>query len=415
METQRRVKESLPLFTDWSFYEFFSGVGLARLALEPQWNCVWANDIDSKKEEIYTAEFGREDFHLGDIRDVDVETLPPNADLAWASFPCQDLSLAGWRRGMSARRSGTFWAFWRILRSLTERNDRPPVVVIENVPGLLYGENFLGLAEAFTSLGMQFGAVMLDARWFLPQSRPRVFVVAVDAEVDCSRFIDPTPDGRPWFPKAVVNAKENLPTDLAAYWRWWQLPDIDTTALSIDSVLEIDTGTVEWDNQNRTDRLIGLMNDTHKRKVDHALNNEGRAIGFVYKRTRDGSQRAEVRFDGVAGCLRAPGGGSSRQTLLLVENGEIRSRLLSTRETARLMGVPASFWLPDSYNDAYRAMGDGVAVPVVKWLSQNLLVRLRKAASGNQYSLAKDVAERPIVHMARSSEERAEAWDMAEI
>ena len=125
METQRRVKETLPLFTDWSFYEFFSGAGLTRLALQPQWNCVWANDIDHKKAEIYEAEFGDEDFHLGDIREVASDTLPPKADLAWASFPCQDLPLAGWRRGMSARRSGTFWAYWRILRSLTERNDRP--------------------------------------------------------------------------------------------------------------------------------------------------------------------------------------------------------------------------------------------------------------------------------------------------
>ena len=354
MEPIRRVKETLPLYTNWSFYEFFSGVGLARLALEPQWNCVWANDIDPKKSEIYKAEFGDDDFRLGDIRGIEIDSFPPKADLAWASFPCQDLSLAGWRRGMSARRSGTFWAFWRILRSLTEKNDRPPIVVIENVPGLLYGSNFLGLAEALTSLGMQFGAMVLDARWFLPQSRPRVFVVAVDATMDCSRFIDHMPEGRPWFPKAVENARANLPPHLASYWRWWQLPPICATVPTIDSVLEIGDPAVKWDNWDKTHRLLSLMNQTHIRKVDQALKKEGRAIGFVYKRTRNGSQRAEVRFDGVAGCLRAPGGGSSRQTVLLVEKGSVRSRLLSTREAARIMGVPDSFWLPDSYNDAYR-------------------------------------------------------------
>ncbi len=82
------------------------------------------------------------------------------------------------------------------------------------------------------------------------------------------------------------------------------------------------------------------------------------------------------------------------------------------------MGVPDSFWLPDSYNDGYRAMGDGVAVPVVKWLSQNLLVRLRKALQNSStiaYGVAQNTTGSPIVGTSRSSEARAEAWDLAEI
>src|SRR5262249_28652351 len=93
-----------------------------------------------------------------------------------------------------------------------------------------------------------------------------------------------------------------------------------------------------------------------------------------YRRMRNGNQRAEVRFDGVSGCLRTPSGGSSRQTVVVVDKGRIRTRLLSPREAARLMGVDDTFWLPKRYNDAYKAMGDGVAVPVVRWLSQQLLV-----------------------------------------
>jgi len=80
-----------------------------------------------------------------------------------------------------------------------------------------------------------------------------------------------------------------------------------------------------------------------------------------------------VRFDQVSGCLRTPVGGSSRQVIVLVEGKRIRSRLLSPREAARLMGVPEDYPLPPNYNDAYHLFGDGLAVPVVSWLEQHLL------------------------------------------
>jgi len=84
-------------------------------------------------------------------------------------------------------------------------------------------------------------------------------------------------------------------------------------------------------------------------------------------------QRAEIRFDDVAGCLRTPAGGSSRQVIMVVEGKRIRSRLLSPREAARLMGLPDSYLLPKNYNAAYHLAGDGVAVPVVRHLAQHLL------------------------------------------
>lgn len=101
-------------------------------------------------------------------------------------------------------------------------------------------------------------------------------------------------------------------------------------------------------------------------------------IGGIYRRTRpDGSggkvQRAEVRFDNISGCLRTPAGGSSRQTILVVEESRVRSRLLSPREAARLMGLPDDYILPRNYNEAYHLAGDGVAVPVVRFLAERIL------------------------------------------
>jgi DNA (cytosine-5)-methyltransferase 1 len=91
-------------------------------------------------------------------------------------------------------------------------------------------------------------------------------------------------------------------------------------------------------------------------------------------------QRAEVRFDGLAGCLRTPAGGSSRQTLLVLDDGRVRSRLLSAREAARLMGLPDDYPLPDSQTAALHLLGDGVAAPVVRFIAEHVLAPLARAA-----------------------------------
>jgi DNA (cytosine-5)-methyltransferase 1 len=95
-----------------------------------------------------------------------------------------------------------------------------------------------------------------------------------------------------------------------------------------------------------------------------------------YKRTRNGHQVLELRFDNIAGCLRTPGGGSSRQLLVIYSDGLFKTRLLTVREAARLMGVRESYRIEGSYNDGYKAMGDAVAVPVVRYLARHLLAPL---------------------------------------
>ena len=360
------------------YYDFFAGAGLVNLGLAKSWRCAWANDIDPKKAEVYRANFGGGHFQLDDVSHVAAAALPCGVDMAWASFPCQDLSLAGWRRGMAAERSGAFWPFWRLLRDLADAGDRPPLIVLENVVGLLYGDNFTGLCEALSALGMQFGALVIDARYFVPQSRPRVFVVAADARLDCREFVSGAPDPAPWFPKSLLAAADRLPQSLRPLWRWWKLPAPSAVPPRIDRLIEPDGDGLGWQPQAETQRLLRMMSAANRKKVEAAQERGGRSVGLLYKRIRSGSQRAEIRFDGLAGCLRTPNGGSSRQTVMVIEDGSVRSRLLTPREAARLMGAPDSFRLPSRYNDAYRAMGDGVVVPAVAWLSERLLVPLAK-------------------------------------
>ncbi len=109
-------------------------------------------------------------------------------------------------------------------------------------------------------------------------------------------------------------------------------------------------------------------------------------VGTLYRRTRFNAhgekvQRAEARFDDIAGCLRTPSGGSSRQFVLIVENHRVRSRLISARETARLMGLPDDYILPENYNEAYHLTGDGVVVPAVRHIAAHLLEPLARGGA----------------------------------
>lgn len=162
--------------------EFFAGVGLARMGLEAVgFDVVWANDFNPDKVSMYAAHFGTSDDHqlvFGDISKVHSCDLPAGLSLAWASFPCIDLSLAGWRRGLNGSHSWTFWRFTHILDEMKE--ERPGVVVLENVVGLATSHGGTDLAAAIAELnflGYSVDVLTLDARRFVPQSRPRLFMV----------------------------------------------------------------------------------------------------------------------------------------------------------------------------------------------------------------------------------------------
>lgn len=393
------------------FYDFFAGAGLATLGLSASWRCVWANDLSPRKAAVYRRNFGGDHFRLGDVAEISAAELPGPVEMAWASFPCQDLSLAGWRKGLAAERSGVFWAFWRMMRELAARGRRPGLVALENVPGLLYGDGFSGLCQAMAALDMQFGALVMDAARFLPQSRPRVFLVAVDRRVDCTAFAADAPHPT-WSPRALIAAQARLPKAMQALWRWWRLPAPRAGAPGIAGIVEENPARLAWHTPEQTAALMAMMSAANRDKIAEAQRADGRRIGFLYKRMRQEGQRAEVRFDGVSGCLRTPGGGSSRQTVMIVEEGSVRSRLLSPREAARLMGVPDWFVLPERYNDAYRAMGDGVAVPVVEWLSEHLLRPLAEVLPAATTEAVPAAAAPPpaLARLGAAADRRAAAW-----
>jgi len=268
------------------------------------------------------------------------------------------------------------------MDSLMSIGERPPIVVLENVVGLLHGGNLNGLCESLAALDMVFGALVVDAKHFLPQSRPRVFVVALDARIPHDEFVLPARDDSPWFPRAVVNGYEHLPPTISKLWRWWNVPTPPDRSISLQSIIEDNPDGVKYHSKKETNRLLKMMADIHVKKVEEAASTGNREIGLIYKRMRHGIQRAEIRFDGLSGCLRTPRGGSSRQIVMIVKGREIKTRLLAPAEAARLMGAE-TIGFPEgfSYNESYLAMGDGVAVPVVGHLGTHLLTPLAEQAS----------------------------------
>jgi DNA (cytosine-5)-methyltransferase 1 len=251
-------------------------------------------------------------------------------------------------------------------------------VVLENVVGALTshgGRDFAAIAGALAKEGFRFGALVIDARLFLPQSRPRLFVIALSRGANAPANL--VGDSLA-APRALRAAVEGLDRRTRSLWTWWRLPEPPRRNLFLSDIIEDKPENVEWHSKAETARLVSLMSTAHRARLDRARRSGAREVGAVYRRTRVDAlggkvQRAEIRFDGVAGCLRTSRGGSSRQTILIVEGRKTRSRLLSPREAARLMGLAEDYALPARYNEAYDLVGDGVAVPVVRHLAETLL------------------------------------------
>ena len=383
---------TMPAVAGRTFYEFFAGGGMARAGLGPTWQCLFANDFDARKAATYQRNWGEDTLVVADVRDLSVEDLPGNAALVWASFPCQDLSLAGMGAGLRGDRSGTFWPFWSLVEALRQAGRGPDLVVLENVCGTLSshnGRDFAAIAGALSGAGYRYGAVIGDAAWFLPQSRPRLFIIAASrASVIPSGFVSEGPTPR-WHPESLRKAQRGLTGTASDHWVWWRLPAPAKRTSCFADLIEDAPASVPWHSQEETKALLAMMSDGHLQKVHAAQASGVRTVGSVYKRTRlDRSgtkvQRAEVRFDDVAGCLRTPAGGSSRQLILVVDGPKVRSRLISSRETARLMGLADDYRLPHNYNEAYHLTGDGVAVPVVRYLAEHLLEPLVMATNAGR-------------------------------
>ena len=362
--------------------EFFAGIGLARAGMsEAGIETVWANDFDSSKETMYVGQWGAEHFHLQDVFEVDANQVPIS-DIAWSSSPCTDLSLAGKRSGIGGRESSAFFGFIHVLHEMGER--RPSVVVLENVVGLASshgGDDLRAAIHEFNELGYSVDVVTIDARRFLPQSRPRLFIVGATTPIDGGSH-DSTirPDWLAWVHEDASLRTFKFPFP--------EVPELLAGGFS-DVLEDIPADDARWWDERKTAAFLDSMSATQKARAAAFIKSDTVTARTAYRRTRAGSPTWEMRAEDIAGCLRTARGGSSKQAVAVMGHSRIRVRWMTGLEYARLMG--AGWFMLTGLRDSQiqYGFGDAVAVPAVSWLSREALVPLALASKGvNRSELA---------------------------
>lgn len=357
--------------------EFFAGIGLMRIGLEKAgWRTAFANDIDPDKWRMYKDQFGDTgEFILEDIHKLKSSQIP-TVGIATASFPCNDLSLAGARHGLAGAQSSAFWGFIDILKAMKQERRLPVLIMLENVTGFLTsheGLDFENALLALNDLGYAVDAFIINAAHFVPQSRQRLFVVGSK-----TRDLSPLHD-TPAFYESEVR-----PAALASFillhpditWRIRSLPPLPKCTKRLEDILEdLPPNHQMWWSRQRCDYMLEQMSPKHVALAQTMIRSETIRYGTVFRRVRNGKSMAELRTDGIAGCLRTPRGGSGRQILFAAGKGRFSVRLLTPRECARLMGAD-DFVIEVPLNPALFGFGDAVCVSVIEWIAKNYLTPL---------------------------------------
>ena len=353
--------------------EFFAGIGLARLGLERAgFDVHWANDIEPFKAEMYAGHFRDEvksnahQFKLGDIADIAGRDMP-DMDMAWASFPCTDLSLAGGRAGMVGKASSTFYHFTRILEEMGSR--RPNVVAVENVHGLATshaGDDMTAAIRALNELGYSVDVLAIDARRFVAQSRPRLFMVGV-RDIDIVQETEGS-ELRPDF-------LQNFYGDPSLLMHKAALPALPAPLTSgLASEIEVmDDSDSRWWDEDRTLRFTSSLSTLQWSRFASLRRAEGVTYRTAYRRTRNGSAVWEIRADDISGCLRTARGGSSKQAVVRLGNGKVQVRWMTPLEYARLMGAGDYELSGLRDSQILFGFGDAVCAPAVEWVGKHYL------------------------------------------
>jgi DNA (cytosine-5)-methyltransferase 1 len=269
---------------------------------------------------------------------------------------------------------------------------RPPLVTLENVDSLLTsgeGEDLEAALRALNELGYSVDVLIIDAIHFVPHSRERLFAVAQRREgqdgIQLEQHLSQSGNARP---EKVRDFIRNYP-DID--WRLRDLPELPKTDLKLRDI--VDQEEDDWWEEDRAEYLFSQMYDRHKKQVKEMMEKDKWQYGTVFRRTRkrNGKRQstAELRTDGIAGCLRTPKGGSARQIIVRVGKGQRDARLLNARECARLMGV-SDFELSEdaSLTQHLWGFGDAVCAPVMEWLTEHYLNPVFNKLPGKRPTIA---------------------------
>jgi DNA (cytosine-5)-methyltransferase 1 len=343
-----------------TFVELFAGIGGFRLGLERAgMHCVYANELDKQCCEAYERHWPDGTMHRGDIREVDPADIPPH-DLLTAGWPCQDLSIAGKRKGIHGERSGLFFELVRLLAGT-----RTPWILLENVPGLLSaneGRDFGTVLSELDDLGYGVAWRVLDARYFgVPQRRRRVYLVGhlggpcpSEVLLESASLCGDSAEGG--------EKGSGLARTVTEEFARCRGPEHDTYILAH----QVGGCTKHGRNPDATDYVLEC--------AFRAANQAGVRRGSSYPVSGTpavavhANQRGEVRVSEYAGALQTDRSGKQFEGVACPPSDPDR-----VREAA---GVPGRLDVPMcecADGPRYRMLGNAVAVPVIEWIGRRLL------------------------------------------
>lgn len=351
--------------------EFFAGIGLLRQGLEAEgFKVIFANDIDETKRRVYLANGDSAEFILSDIKAL-TGCYVPDVELAVASFPCTDVSVAGGRAGLQGKYSGLVHEFLRIIREMNHR--KPKVIVLENVLGFATsnnGDDLRATIASLNTLGYVCDVIVLDAARFVPQSRPRIFVIAWIGNRAGPELFFASEARPPW----VLRFQERNP-DLSL--RTLPLPPLPYCSQTLADVVDkLGPNDPFWWGEKRLEKFVDSLSPVQSDRLTSLMAFPSVRWATAYRRTRHGHAVWEIRRDEISGCLRTGRGGSSRQALVEAGGSKVRVRWMTAREYCRLQGAPDIDLADISENQGRFALGDAVCVPAVSWLARNVLTSL---------------------------------------
>jgi len=378
-----------------NYLDLFSGIGGFHLGLEQagfKFDWVGLSEIDKYATQIYRKRFPDAE-ELGSIESIRPETLP-RINLITFGFPCQDLSVAGKRKGISAERSGLFFEAMRIIEYT-----KPDIFIFENVKGLFSsnnGRDFQTVLQTIADIGLyECEWQLCNTRWFLPQnrervyfvghlrgrSRPKVFPFRESDEI----FTKSRREGKASnqfstaitqnLKRGVHSGGETLITISNPKPRDYKERKIVKArpVLTPDSFIQV--GTLRTHNDGKGFRAVkgGDCPTIPSRAREDGSGQPVIKIGKI----NNSQSGAVYSTDGVSATITGCGGGQGAKTgLYQVESGtktETKIRRLTPREASRLQGFPD--WWTDGLSDTqkYKCLGNAVSVPVVKAIGERLL------------------------------------------
>lgn len=321
----------------------FAGIGLFRIGLEQAgFTCAGHCEIDKFANKSYAAMHNMKDgeWYAQDIREVKGNDLP-DCSLWTAGFPCQDVSIAGNRQGLSGDRSGLFFEIIRLLQEKRIAN-RPRFLLLENVKGMFSSNGTRDFAEVLYSLaalGYSIEYALCNSKNFgVPQNRERVFIICDITGRSTGKI----------FPLGKTNAatlKQIL--GFAQGQRVYETNGLSTTLAQGGGGQGGKTGLYFVSKDNKKGLVIKDKCGTIDASYSHGLRNHQHRTGVL--------------------CCSNP---YIDKTLDTLDNSlNFRIRRLTPLECFRLQGIPDSYFEKAaavcSDTQLYRQAGNGVTVPVV--------------------------------------------------